>query len=59
LERLGEIYARLQIPAAVREWIDALMASIGEGGAAAPGMDLSLLLPLLTGAGSFNGAIFG
>jgi predicted PurR-regulated permease PerM len=59
LERLGEIYARLQIPAAVREWIDAFIANLGQGGGGAPAFDLSALLPLVTGAGSFLGAIFG
>lgn len=60
LERLGEIYARLQLPPAVREWIDALLASLvaGEGGGA-PDVDFSFLLPIVTGAGSFIGAIFG
>ena len=34
LERLSEMYARLQIPDAVREWIDAVVASLAQGGAA-------------------------
>jgi predicted PurR-regulated permease PerM len=59
LQRLGEIYARLQIPPAVREWIDSLIAGIGQGGGGAPPFDFGLLLPLVTGAGSFIGAIFG
>lgn len=59
LERLGEFYQRLQIPEAVREWIDALIASIGQGGGEAPSFDFSFLMPLITGAGSFIGAIFG
>jgi predicted PurR-regulated permease PerM len=59
LQRLGEFYARLQIPAAIREWIDSVLAGIGEGGAGAIGLDLSFLMPLLTGAGSLLGAIFG
>ncbi len=58
LERLSEIYARLQIPDAVREWIDAVIAGLSEGGAA-PELDLSFLMPLVTGAGSIIGAIFG
>jgi predicted PurR-regulated permease PerM len=58
LQRLGEMYARLQIPDAIREWIDAAIASIGEGGGA-PALDVSLLLPLVTGAGSIIGAVFG
>ena len=60
LERLGEIYARLQIPDAIREWIDGVIAGIGQGGGTeAPTFDFSVLLPLITGAGSFLGAIFG
>ncbi len=59
LERLGEFYQRLQLPEAVREWIDALIASFGQGGTEAPTFDFSFLMPLITGAGSFIGAIFG
>lgn len=59
LQRLSEIYARLQIPVAIREWIDGLIASIGQGGGEAPSFDWSALLPLVTGASSFIGAIFG
>jgi predicted PurR-regulated permease PerM len=60
LQRLGEIYARLEIPAAIREWIDGVIAGIGQGGAAGGGgLDLTFLLPLLTGAGSLLGLVFG
>jgi predicted PurR-regulated permease PerM len=60
LERLGEIYARLQLPLAVREWIDAMLANLVSGdGGAAPDLDFSFLLPIVTGAGSIIGAIFG
>jgi len=58
LERLTEFYARLQIPDAIREWIDAVLASTGQG-SAAPALDISVLLPLVTGAGGLVGAIFG
>jgi predicted PurR-regulated permease PerM len=58
LQRLGEFYARLQIPDAIREWIDAMVASIGQGGGT-PAFDVSALLPLVTGAGSLIGAVFG
>jgi predicted PurR-regulated permease PerM len=57
IDRLSEVYARLQIPDAIRDWIDRTIASIGEGGQAA--VDPSTFLPLLTGAGSIVGAIFG
>ena len=44
IERLSEIYARLQLPGAVREWIDSLIAGIGQGGSGAPaGRHLDLL----------------
>jgi predicted PurR-regulated permease PerM len=56
-QRLGEFYARLQIPAAIRDWIDGVISGIGQGGGG--GFDLSFLLPLVTGAGSLIGAVFG
>jgi predicted PurR-regulated permease PerM len=60
LQRLGEFYARLQIPSAVRDWIDSTLAGIGSGGGGAgPGIDLTVVLPVLTGAGSLVGLLFG
>ena len=60
LQRISEAYARLQIPDAVREWIDSMLVSLGEEGAIAPGaVDLSFLLPVLTGATSLIGLLFG
>jgi predicted PurR-regulated permease PerM len=59
IERLSEVYARLQLPDAIREWIDSLIAGIGQGGTGAPSVDISIFFPVLTGAGSFIGAIFG
>ena len=59
IERLSEIYARLQLPGAIRDWIDSMIAGIGQGGTGAPQIDLSIFFPVLTGAGSFIGAIFG
>ena len=60
LQRLGEFYARLQIPVAVRDWIDSVIAGFGQGGrGGGGGLDLTFLLPLLTGAGSFIGLLFG
>ena len=58
LQRLGESYARLQIPIPVREWIDSVIAGFAQGGA--PGaVDLTFLLPVLTSAGSLVGLLFG
>ena len=45
LARLSELYARLQIPDAVRDWIDGMLASVGEGGA--PVVDLTAVFPIL------------
>ena len=59
LQRLGEFYARLQLPPAIRDWIDGIIAGFGEGGGGAAAFDVTFLLPLLTGAGSFVGLIFG
>jgi predicted PurR-regulated permease PerM len=58
LERLSEVYARLQLPQAIRDWIDAWLAGLGQGEPPAP-PDLSFLIPLITGAGGLLGAIFG
>jgi predicted PurR-regulated permease PerM len=57
VDRLSEIYAGLQIPVAVRDWIDRAITSVGQGGA--PVVNLGAFLPILTGAGSLIGAIFG
>lgn len=61
LQRLGEFYARLQIPPAIRDWVDGAIAGIGQGGVGEGGtvVDLTFLLPLLTGAGSLLGLVFG
>jgi predicted PurR-regulated permease PerM len=60
LQQLGEAYARLQIPDAMRDWIDGIVASIGQnGGIGAGTIDLSALLPVLTGATSLIGLVFG
>jgi predicted PurR-regulated permease PerM len=60
LQRLGEFYQRLQIPPAVRDWIDGILAGIGQGGSGGTsGIDLTFLLPLLTGASSLLGIVFG
>jgi predicted PurR-regulated permease PerM len=59
IERLSEIYARLQLPDAVRDWLDSMIAGIGQGEAGQPVIDISIFFPVLTGAGSFIGALFG
>jgi predicted PurR-regulated permease PerM len=59
LQRLGEFYQRLQIPVAIRDWIDGLLAGIGQGGSGPSGLDLTFLLPLLTGASTILGTVFG
>ncbi|MFP5341451.1 MAG: AI-2E family transporter [Candidatus Limnocylindria bacterium] len=59
LERLGEVYARIQLPPEVREWIDAALLGLVAGDDGGPAVDLSFLLPLLTGAGGIIGGLFG
>jgi predicted PurR-regulated permease PerM len=58
LQRLGDIYQRLEIPLEFRQWIDSIIASIGQGDGGGGTIDWSFLLPLITGAGSLIGAIF-
>lgn len=59
LQDLTELYSRLEIPPVIRDWIDGVIAGIGKGGDVGAGIDLSFLLPLVTGAGSLIGALFG
>ena len=59
LQRLAELYARLQIPDAIRDWIDARHRRHRRGRRRARPSTSSLLLPLVTGAGSLIGAVFG
>ena len=56
LQRLAEVYAGLNLPPGVREWIDGGIATLSEGDA---GFDPGILLPVVSGAGSFVGALFG
>lgn len=59
LKQLGEFYSRLEIPLAIRDWIDGIITGIGSGGGGGGGsFDPSVLLPLVTGAGSLLGALF-
>ena len=57
-DRLAEVYSRLAIPDAVREWIDAMIASISQGGGGAPPLDPTDLLPVLTGVTGIVGGLF-
>jgi predicted PurR-regulated permease PerM len=58
IQRLSELYARLQIPPAIRDWIDGILAGFGHTGGTVS-IDLSFLLPVLTGAGGLIGVVFG
>jgi predicted PurR-regulated permease PerM len=58
LHKLSELYARLDIPPAIRDWINGVLAGFGQPGGAIS-IDLSFLLPVLTGAGSLIGILFG
>jgi predicted PurR-regulated permease PerM len=58
-DRLAEIYDRLALPDAVRQWIESMVASITEGGAGGgPVFDPTDLIPVLTGVTSIVGGLF-
>ena len=58
-DRLAEIYDRLAIPDAIRQQIEAMVASITEGGpSGGPVFDPTDLLPVLTGVTSVVGGLF-
>ena len=59
IQRLSELYARLQIPPAIRDWIDGVLAGFGQPGGGTVSIDFSFLVPVLTGAGSLIGVVFG
>ncbi len=59
LLELSNSYDRLEIPPAIRDWIDEFVAGLREGGPAPADLDLTFLLPILTGAGSVIGGLFG
>ena len=60
LQRVSEFYARLEIPPAVREWIDAQVANLTQDGGLPPGtIDVGLLFPVVTGATGIIGLAFG
>jgi predicted PurR-regulated permease PerM len=56
LQRLAELYAGLNIPPAIREYIDTAVQAVTTGEAS---FDPSILMPVVTGAGGFIGALFG
>ena len=58
IQRLSEVYARLDIPPAIRDWVDGIIAGFGHPGGVVA-IDLSFLLPVLTGAGNLIGVVFG
>ena len=58
IQRLTDLYSRLQLPNAVRDWIDGILASIGKGGTE-PVLDVSAVFPILGSATSVIGAVFG
>lgn len=59
VDRLAELYDRLAIPDAVRQWIDSMIASISQGGpGGGPAFDPTDLLPVLTGVTSIIGGLF-
>jgi predicted PurR-regulated permease PerM len=58
-DRLAEIYDRLAIPDAIRQWIESMVTSITEGGpSGGPAFDPTDLLPVLTGVTSVVGGLF-
>jgi predicted PurR-regulated permease PerM len=58
IQRLSELYARLQIPNAVRDWVDGVLQSIGQSGNA-PVVDITAIFPIVTSATGILGAVFG
>jgi predicted PurR-regulated permease PerM len=58
VQKLSDVYAHLQIPPAIRDWIDGVLAGLKPAGGTVS-IDLSFLLPVLTGAGSLIGVVFG
>ncbi len=58
LQKVSDLYAHLEIPAAIRDWIDQIVAGIGSGDGGGASLDLSWLIPIVSGAGSLIGAAF-
>lgn len=58
-DRLAEIYDRLAIPASIRVWLESMIASVTQGGAAGgSNFDPTDLIPVLTGVTSIVGGLF-
>jgi predicted PurR-regulated permease PerM len=58
IQKLSELYARLDIPPALRDWVDGIIAGFGQPGGVVS-IDLSFLVPVLSGAGNLIGVVFG
>ncbi len=59
LQRLQDMYSHLELPTALRDWIDQMIAGIGTGGGTSgASLDLSWLIPIVSGAGGIIGAAF-
>ncbi len=59
LQKLYDLYSHLELPAALREWIHQIIVGIGSrGGGGGVPLDLSWVLPIVSGAGSLIGATF-
>jgi predicted PurR-regulated permease PerM len=61
IQRLAELYAGLNLPPSIREWIDGMIQGIATGGEDGGGVpvDPGILLPVVSGAGGLVGALFG
>jgi predicted PurR-regulated permease PerM len=59
IDRLAELYAGLNLPPGVREWIDATIESIANSGEGGVPVSPGILLPVVSGAGGLVSAIFG
>jgi predicted PurR-regulated permease PerM len=58
-DRLAEIYDRLAIPLSIRQWIEAMVTSITQGGpGGGPTLDPTDVVPVLTGVTSIVGGLF-
>jgi predicted PurR-regulated permease PerM len=56
MKHLADIYAGLNLPSGIRDWIDGTIEGLGSGETT---FDPGILMPVVSGAGSIVGAIFG